>query len=123
MFYEEKIVNKILNCQNFNQQYDEPRLLPCGKTICTNCLHKMENNLLNKNKNELSCLMCHKMHQIPSDGFPLIEILLSLMQQKPKEVYRSEQVESLKQNLTIAKEKLDSFTFEIIGNLRSKSIV
>ena len=43
----------------------------------------MENNLLNKNKNELDCLMYHKKHQIPSNGFPLIEILLSLMQEKP----------------------------------------
>ena len=113
MFYEEEIVNKIFKCQHCSQQYDEPRLLPCGKTICTNCLHKIETNLLNKNKNELDCLMCHKMHQIPSEGFPLNEILLSLMQEKPKEVFRSEQVESLKQNLTIAKEKLDSFTFDL----------
>ncbi len=34
MFYEEAMINNELNCIKCKQRLDEPRMLPCGETIC-----------------------------------------------------------------------------------------
>jgi hypothetical protein len=68
--------------------------LPCGKTVCNHCILLMETTLSVKDLNELKCIMCNDFHKRPTNGsFPINEILLGLMNEKPKEVYRSEEVE------------------------------
>ncbi len=38
MFYQEASIVHLLNCQNCKLKYDEPRLMPCGKTVCNRCI-------------------------------------------------------------------------------------
>lgn len=69
------IFNQMLNCQNCNQRYVEPRLTPCGFTICSNCILQMSSN----EKKEFQCKLCSKIHSVPSNGFPINQIAFDLM--------------------------------------------
>jgi len=109
MFYEEDQVKKLFCCQKCNKKYDEPRLLPCGKTLCNYCIAFIESESKHQT-NEIKCLMCKGIHLKPANGFPLNEIVLGLMKENPKEVYRSQEAESLKSNLNEMRKAIDSFT-------------
>ncbi len=88
--------------------------MPCGKTVCNHCILLMETTSLVKDSNELKCIMCNDFHKRPTNGsFPLNEILLGLMNEKPKEVYRSEEVENLKLNLNKLEALSNTFQFNL----------
>jgi hypothetical protein len=74
----------------------------------------METTSLVKDSNELKCIMCNDFHKRPTNGsFLLNEILLGLMNEKPKEVYRSEEVENLKLNLNKLEALSNTFQFNL----------
>lgn len=74
----------------------------------------METTLSVKDLNELKCIMCNDFHKRPTNGsFPINEILLGLMNEKPKEVYRSEEVENLKLNLNKLEALSNTFQFNL----------
>lgn len=94
MFYEESKIVKLLLCQKCSKrydEYDEPRILPCGKTLCSKCVQALVN--------EFTCDLCSNGHLIPQNGFPINEIVLNLISEQPNEVYRSRESELLKTNL------------------------
>jgi hypothetical protein len=100
MFFKESIVKNLLKCQRCKSDLDEyesePKILPCGKTICFNC------NLTIINKKKFSyfkCDLCLNDHSIPENGFSSNEFVLNLIKLQPTEVYRSQLCEKLKQNL------------------------
>ena len=37
MYYNKNEVINILNCKNCLERLDEPKILPCGETICSFC--------------------------------------------------------------------------------------
>lgn len=80
MFFEEIQVTKLFSCQKCNEKYDEPRLLPCGKTLCNYCILLIENEST-FSTNEIKCPMCKGMHTVSPNGFPLNEIVFSLMKE------------------------------------------
>lgn len=55
MFFEESKINDILNCENCENRLDEPRMLPCGKIICTECA-----SMLEIDKNSFKCIQLAK---------------------------------------------------------------
>lgn len=110
MFYQEAKINKILKCQKCSSALDEARLLPCGNTICSSCTIEIE--YIQENAN-FRCLLCSKEHSIPSEGFPINLALSSLMNEKPDEIYRSEQVEKLKSNLSSLKANLNQLDLDL----------
>ena len=109
MFYQECKINNILKCQlcstNFDKSEFRPYALPCGNTICSNCISLIEDNNNNKSK-EFTCNLCIKNHVIPTEGFPINKVLVDLITEKPCEIYRSEMVEILKSNLKFFEENL-----------------
>ena len=99
MFYEEAQINRILNCQRCKQKFDEPRVLPCGKTICSNCIYSIENKVMAKNSPDFDCSLCMEQHCVPESEFPINEVAYNLMSAQPNEVFRSELVFNLRSNL------------------------
>jgi hypothetical protein len=95
---------EILNCQHCQRKYDEPKLLPCGNTICNFCIKthlinkkekkKAMSQKSNSNKtpnayetlsNEYKCLMCEDNHQYPMDNaFPTNQLISKLLNKNLK---------------------------------------
>lgn len=109
MFYEENQINKLLNCSKCNIKFDVPKVLPCGKKICSKCvkLIKLEDDL-----REFECIMCSEEHVMPKSGLPTCETLSVLLLEKPNEVYRSQNVEKLKKNLNEIRLHLDKLDYD-----------
>jgi hypothetical protein len=64
MFYGDNEIDELKNCPHCIKEYQDPRILPCGQTLCLECI---ENEIENK---EFECHNCLSTHQIPSSGFP-----------------------------------------------------
>ena len=64
------------------------------ETICNRCIQ----NLLEKSKNfKYKCIICKNVHEIPENRhFPANKFISKISSEQPKEIYRSELVESLK---------------------------
>ncbi len=93
MFYEESQIAGYLNCPKCQRRYDEPKILPCGKTICNTCLNAFSG------LTAITCPFCGESHQIPERGLPVCELRLNLLLTTPEEVYRGQNVEDLKRAL------------------------
>ena len=105
MFYEESEISNILNCPNCSSKYKDPKALPCGDIICGNCASK-------KTK-EFKCLFCSKTHIIPDEGLPNSNLVMKLLEIQADEVYRSENVNILKNNLNKIQKEINELTFGI----------
>jgi hypothetical protein len=78
--------NDILNCVHCNRNYDEPKILPCGNTVCQNCIlvHLIENPQF-ESKTEFKCFMCQEAHSFPQNKcFPINKPLSKLLSKEYK---------------------------------------
>lgn len=57
-----------LNCLSCGQRFVNPRILPCGETLCEKCVSKMK-----------KCFFCNEKHKAPSKGFPLNKVFNDLL--------------------------------------------
>ena len=64
---------KLFKCQQCDKEYDIPKSLPCGNTVCNACLLKTNDEKIFK------CIFCTNDHEIPKDGFPTNVILFQLL--------------------------------------------
>ena len=96
MYFEQEQILQFLVCSNCSL-IDEPRLLPCGNTICNDCVAIL--NSSNPDSNAFTCSMCCDEHVIPAKGFPINKSLLGIIELKPKEVYRGKIVDEFQTNL------------------------
>jgi len=91
--------NNILNCDQckvpFND-YDQPRILPCGETICSICLLKIEKKAINQ---KFNCNLCLNDHSIPDNGFPINKKMCALITVEPMEISRGHEYDQLQNNL------------------------
>jgi hypothetical protein len=53
--------NCFLICKKCDNKISDPRLLPCGISLCSTCTQTNERTL---------CSNCGQMHEMPDDGFP-----------------------------------------------------
>ena len=104
--------SEILICQHCNKKYDEPKLLPCGNTVCNGCIKALSSSKKEKKKtpaakkpenvydlisNEFKCLMCEDNHEFPVDKrFPTNQHLLKLLNKDLKLFNFGESAEKLK---------------------------
>ena len=100
MFYKECDIKIFLSCHD---QYDIPRALPSGKTICKDCVTVIKKYASIKNK-KFSEEYC-----IPS--FIKNELVFSLINIEPTEVIRNKECENLKQNLKNIELLINSLRF------------
>ncbi len=76
MFYEQNKIEPFLKCSKCYEKFDEPRVLPCGKTVCSLCLK----TLITDKKKEgcFECCMCQASHNTNAE-FPVNELVKGLM--------------------------------------------
>ncbi len=70
MFFDTNQVNNILLCLHCQGRLEEPKITPCGETICSFC-----ENTIQVNNNVFDCLICEKKHEMPKNGLPILFIL------------------------------------------------
>ncbi len=87
--------------------YCVPKFLPCFKTICTTCEHKIHREAIDK---RFKCGVCKKDHYIPDDGFVLNEMAIKIIDAEPIEITNSLELDQFQLNLR----KLDSLAKSII---------
>ena len=96
MFYQEKEINALILCPACSDTYDDPRLLPCGESMCHKCIIASHSN----DQSSIDCQFCHETHAIPHPhGFTANQRLAKLVAIKPDEVYRGKCVAEFKQCL------------------------
>ena len=111
MFYEEEQIRNVLNCDKCSKRLDEPKVLPCGATVCSSCIAALK--IANF---KFDCTMCNKVHIYPADGFPTSKTIQYLLNFKPNEIPRTESVKTLQTTLNEIqhKEKADLVYWLII---------
>jgi len=103
MFYNKSFIqNNLLKCDQCSQQlneHDQPKYLPCYKTICSKC----ELTIITTNSkaidNKFKCNICEKDHSIPNEGFVLNDRIYALITAEPMRISFGKEYDALKSNL------------------------
>lgn len=109
-----------LNCSICEEIYDDPKILPCGETLCRKCIPKMIEKYKTTNVSQLKCLFCKKIHEITKAGFPSNKIVVSLINETSRSNYlvlysRSKKSEILKNSLKVIKNENKKLKQSIIN--------
>jgi hypothetical protein len=107
MFFDSNQINNKLTCKKCEGRLDEPRILPCGRSICSFCLEyiKLTNN------REFQCLICDELHEMPKKGLPISETVLDLLSFKETQVSRGKAFDSLQDALKDLRNNKNLFKF------------
>ena len=112
MFYEEEQINDLMSCNKCHERLDEPRILPCGDTVCLSCASSIQ--VISEH---FECILCNKKHAMPREGLPISKKLISLISMQPVEFYRGQAAEKLKETLNDLQKKITSLKFGVKINL------
>jgi len=82
MYFEKDLIESKFMCPSCKKKFEEPLLLPCGESICKNCINAIIDS------NELKCPFCANVHEKPEKGFPIQKLLLEIIKIKPIRIYR-----------------------------------
>ena len=99
MFYQADKIDSILICKICENKMVDPRLLPCGKSVCHRCVDL----IVDTDKKRIKCQNCAKTHEIPEEGFLKNKALQKLLEIETKEDSRSNLIEEFKKVLEILK--------------------
>lgn len=112
MFFKEDEINDELKCPKCSNKYTDPRILPCGETYCNACIHDLAESV--DKSSLINCQTCGSSHQVPDaeNGFPSNLVVARLLKKNSSEVYRSQNVEKLKEFL----KKIQSEILEFENN-------
>ena len=78
MFYHTSQINSILICGACNKKFEDPRVLPCGSTICFMCFVEQTNKT-----GKYSCPNCNQYHKIDV-ALPPNKSIMEILKQKPE---------------------------------------
>jgi hypothetical protein len=95
MFFQADAINNVLICKICDNKMVDPRLLPCGKSVCHQCV----DIIADTDKKRIKCQNCAKIHEIPDEGFLKNLALQELLECEAKEVSRSNLIEEFKKIL------------------------
>ena len=111
MYFASNQVNNLLNCKKCEGRLDEPRILPCGNSICSHCVSSIQ---LKENK-EFQCLICNELHGMPQKGLLINKCLVELLSFESINVSRGKAFDSLQQILIdiLKKQKYSSIVCTI----------
>jgi hypothetical protein len=65
-YFREAQIEEILRCDVCKMKMYEPKLLPCGESICGKCAVKQTDSTTY----EMNCSFCQDVHYSPKTGFP-----------------------------------------------------
>jgi uncharacterized protein YoxC len=97
MFYQADRIESILICKICDNKMVDPRLLPCGKSVCHRCV----DYLADTDKKKIKCQNCGKIHEIPDGGFFINQLAQEMLECEAKEVLQSNNIEEFKKFLDI----------------------
>ena len=109
MYYEENQISKYLLCPKCLIKYDEPKMLPCGRIVCNNCILTFLDSVNTTHAKDFKCILCPDLHMWPRLEFPTCEPLALLLLEKPNDISRGEAADNLRQNLNELQNQLDEF--------------
>ena len=95
MFFDSNLVDNILNCKKCAGRLDEPRILPCGNSICSHCVSSIQVNKIKK----FECLVCDELHEMPKNGLPLNKTVLEMLSLEAIQVSRGKVFNALQKIL------------------------
>jgi hypothetical protein len=107
MFYQAEKIESILICQVCENKIVDPRLLPCGKSVCHRCV----DIIAETDKKRIKCQNCAKIHDIPDEGFLKNLALQELLECEAKEVSQSNHIKEFKillETLNATKQNIES---------------
>jgi hypothetical protein len=97
MFFQADAINNVLICKICDNKMVDPRILPCGSTLCQRCVDLIADT----DKKRIKCQNCAKIHEIPDEGFCDNQIVKEMLKCEAKEVSRSNQIEEFKEFLDV----------------------
>jgi hypothetical protein len=103
MFYSQSLMVDIITCQQCHKVYSDPRIFPCGHTLCNACIGKSTD----PHSQTATCHTCTSVHAVPPAGFIVCQPILRLLQTGPSEIYRGERVRFLSDQLRTLKTEFD----------------
>jgi hypothetical protein len=107
MFYQADKIDTILICKICDNKMVDPRILPCGKSVCHRCV----DILADTDKKKIKCQNCAKTHEIPDEGFCINQLAQEMLKFEAKEVFHPNHKEEFKTILDIlngTKESIES---------------
>jgi hypothetical protein len=107
MFYQADKIETILICNVCDRKMVDPRLLPCGKSVCNRCV----DFLTDAEKKKIKCKYCCKEHEIPDGGFYINQLAQEMLKCEAKAVFRSNHTEEFKkllETLNATKQSIES---------------
>jgi tripartite motif-containing protein 2/3 len=75
MFHITDQMRKAVICQICKQVFVDPRNLPCGHSVCNNCIKPDADN-----ESHFKCHCCNEMHILPQNGFPVSQVMASFLE-------------------------------------------
>jgi hypothetical protein len=110
MYFNEEEISEELQCFKCKERYEDPRVLPCGQSLCHECILELRTSA---NQKIIPCVFCLKPHQIPSDeGFTPNVFINKLLAKKPLQIFRGKAIEDFKKLLESINEKTASYFYE-----------
>jgi uncharacterized protein YoxC len=97
MFYQAEKIDSILICTICDNKMVDPRLLPCGKSVCHRCVDFLADTA----KKKIKCQNCAKTHEIPVGGFYINQLAQEMLECEANEVLQSNHIEEFKKFLGI----------------------
>ena len=92
------------NCNKCTEPFSKivniPINLPCGFSICSECVTVDVNN-------NFKCFHCMNPHQVPANGFPPAQTIQRLLELKAKDVHRGKFIENFKIELRNLSENIN----------------
>jgi len=108
MFFDTNQVNNILLCLHCQGRLEEPKITPCGETICSFCEKSIQvNNYV------FDCFICKQKHEMPKNGLLDNKIVLKMLSVEPKKVSRGLAFDSLMELLDEIQKKRNIITLSI----------
>ena len=95
MYFNKNEVNNILTCKYCEGRLEEPKLLPCGKSICSLCVSTIKLN----QSSEYDCSACNQKHEMSKNGLPVNEVVVEMLSLQAIQIVKSQDYESLQEIL------------------------
>ncbi|CAF0829569.1 unnamed protein product [Brachionus calyciflorus] len=94
------------NCPYCKKELKSPRVLPCGETICLNCI------LNNIKEMCIECPFCNEKHIVPSNFFPINKYAQNMIETYNSKFYRGPVFEQFKNSICTIDKLLESCSFD-----------
>jgi hypothetical protein len=105
MFFTENQIKDKTSCEKCKRVFNDPRSLPCGECLCNDCILS---GIKNQKIDGYICFFCKEIHNVPTNGFPVNKLALSLLEMKPNVEDKFDALDEFKNQLKKIRNHLDS---------------